>query len=148
MKTNKGQLKIGAGRSVIDIPALFFPCENFGGIHDNLHARAILLDNGINRVIFAVIEMTSLGNDFAEDMRYLVSRECEVDAGNVHICASHTFQAPHLRPAHLLTDETEAMKNELLKDAVIRALTAAVRQAREGIRPGRMGFGTGRCNVN
>lgn len=51
-------LTIGAGKSVIDIPEAFFPAEGFVGIHDNLHVRTLLMDNGVNRIALVVLDVS------------------------------------------------------------------------------------------
>ena len=45
MKTDEN-LKGGAGIAEIKYPADFFPEEGFKGIHDPIHARALILESG------------------------------------------------------------------------------------------------------
>jgi Neutral/alkaline non-lysosomal ceramidase, N-terminal len=155
METKCGQLKIGAGRAVFEIPESVFPMENYWGIHDNLHARALLLDNGIERVAIVVVELTSISPTLSDQLRKVIGREGDVKFENVLICASHTFTAPHPRIKDIHYDENIIFyhgglteKDSVYVEALNRTIIASVRQARERMQPGRLGFSTGQCNVN
>ncbi len=143
-----GQLKIGAGRAVIDIPASFFPYENYAGVYDELHARAILLDNGVIRIAFVVVELTSLGDDYTEEMRKKISDVSGVSFENIFLSASHTFVAPHLKTGKWKGPSESPEKDAAFVEFVSSAILSSVRKAMESMQSGRMGFGAGSSNVN
>lgn len=155
METNCGQLIIGAGRAVFEIPESIFPIEEFWGVHDNLHSRALLLDNGIERVAIVVVELTSLSPILADELRKVIGREGDVKFENILLCAGHTFSAPHPRIKDIKYDDNIIFyhgglteQDSIYVEALTKTIVASVRQAKERMQPGRMGFGTGQCNVN
>ena len=148
MTVKRAGLQVGAGRAIIRIPEVLLPLEGFTGVHDDLHVRVLLLSNGLQNFAMVVVELTSLGNDFVEEVRHLVQSETMLDYAEIFVCASHTFQAPHLRPSHIKLSASEAEKNALFKQALVAAVKSAVSQAHAGMQDAKLGFGTGQCNVN
>jgi hypothetical protein len=139
-------LKIGAGRAILDIPISFFPYENFSGIHDPLHVRTLILDNGIKRVAIVVVELTSIKD--VDEFRKIISEESNVDFENVFLCATHTFEAPHLSSNNQNLSKDEMKKGAIFKEVLNNAIISSVRQAKKNMQFGRIGFGTGQCDVN
>jgi neutral ceramidase len=155
METKCGQLKIGAGRAVFEIPESVFPIENFCGVHDNLHARTLLMDNGIERVAIVVVELTSMSPTLSDQLREVIGREADVKFENILLCATHTFGAPHPRIKDIHYDKNIIFyhgglteQDSVYVEKLTNTIISSVRQAREHMQPGRMGFGTGQCNVN
>ena len=95
-----------------------------------------------------VVEITSLGNEFTHEVKRLVEAETGVDYTEIFVCASHTFQAPHLRPSHLELSAEENEKNNRFKQALVNAVKSAVNQAHGSMQWAKLGFGVGQCNVN
>lgn len=155
MEEQTRQLKVGAGRAVLDIPQSLFPIEGYSGIHDDLLARTLLLDNGINRIGIIVVDLTSISPNLSDHLRRIVSSEGEVKFENIFFCAGHTYSAPHPRRQENKYEENIISYNQNLEDKdsvfleVLKStVISSVRQAKEHMQPGRMGFGTGKCNVN
>lgn len=155
METKCGQLKVGAGCAVFDIPESVFPMEDYWGVHDNLHARALLLDNGIERVAIVVVELTSMSPTLSDQLRKVIGREGNIKFENILLCASHTFVAPHPRIKDIHYGENIIFYHEGLTEndsvyveKLTETIVSSVRQARERMQPGRLGFGTGQCNAN
>ncbi|KPI18407.1 Neutral/alkaline nonlysosomal ceramidase [Actinobacteria bacterium OK074] len=143
-------LRAGAGRAVIDVPAAAYPVDGFTGVHDQLRARVVVLEDGADRVALTVVDQTSVFAETVDRLKGIVAAAADVPAGNALICASHTFSAPHVLSAAQLDTATEAERRRhallraALDGAVLAAATAAVRQ----LRPARAGFGSGVCSVN
>jgi len=146
MEAKATQFRAGAGRFILDLPEAFFPHEGFDGVHDPLHARALVLDNGRTRSVLAVVDLTSLRN--IEGFRHLAAAAAGAPVGQVWVCAGHTFSAPHLQPLENLTDAGDRSKNEILLEAVNRALREAVLAACRALTECRMGFATSDCSLN
>ena len=140
--------KIGAGRSVIDIPDTFSPAEGFVGIHDALHTRTLLLDNSVNRIALVVIDVTSISSQQVSLAKDIISRAGNVEPANVLVCASHTFSAPHVLPDVALKTENDKHKNEMLQRAIHEAIRHSVVNAREYLQPATVGYGVGTSHVN
>jgi len=139
--------RAGAGRAVIKLPTELFPVEGFNGIHDELCARVLLLDND-SKVAIVSLELTSLPTGEIASLQKLVGAEAGLLPENVWICATHTFSAPHIRSEHRLKTETDRHKNTLLRKVIRDALREAAFQAASGLTDACFGVGSGRCSVN
>ncbi|WP_405926771.1 hypothetical protein [Streptomyces sp. NBC_00035] len=137
------RLTAGVGKSVIGLPPDVYPLDGFAGEHDNLHARAVLLDDGSQRVALVVVELTSIPEDAVRELREAAATAGRVAGGNTVVCASHTFSAPHLQAAGT-GGRSDALLREAVRDAVVRSVT----EARRTMRSARVGFGRGTCGVN
>ena len=95
-----GKKNLLAGTSEVKItpPAigtfLIGPEKLSTGVHDELFARALVLDNGKQR--FAIVTMDLCGLDFTlvEDMRTKIERQTGIPANRVMLNSSHTHSAP------------------------------------------------------
>ena len=122
----------GAGKATIE---QFYPMDGFDGEHDTLSVRVMLLASGATRVAIAVLDQTSVHGELVSSLQVAAGRAADVDPGNVFICVSHTFSAPHVDPA------SDA---RVIADAVSRAATRAALT----LEPARIGFGRGTCHAN
>lgn len=146
--TEQMNLTVGAGKAAIEIPESFFPTEGFVGIHDTLHVRTLLLDNGATRLGLVVIDMTSLFEDELGRIGEIVNREGKVESANLFVIASHNFSSPHIMRGPQLKTEEEKQKNDLLMQALLNAVTSSVKEANAKMTPAKIGYGAGSSNVN
>ncbi len=142
------ELKIGTGRVEIKLPDGFFPSEGFFGIHDDLFVRTVLLVSGSKSIVFITIDLTSLGTDVVTQIKEMISGTHRVEPEGIIVSASHTFQTPHIKPGEADLPADAAGRNRMLKAAVFSAVQDSAGAAFSNIRPGRIGFGTGYCDVN
>lgn len=134
---DKKELYAGAGKAVVKIPGEFFRASGaFSGIRDDLHVRAVLLDNG-EQVCLVSLELNALTGGIRA-LQALAAGETGIPADHIWIMATHTASAPDLSPE----DETG------LWAAVETALRAAVRQAVDTKRRGYLSFGRGESRTN
>lgn len=141
-------LRVGAGRTEIELPAELFPTEGFYGVHDPLHARALLLSSGETKVAFVSLELTSLPAEVVITLQEMVGKVTGLSPENVWISVTHTFSAPHFLPQHVCKTVAEQQKNDLLFQAIQTATNKAVTQAVADMSAARFGYGTGVCDVN
>jgi len=69
---------------------LAFPSTN---IHDELHARCLVLDDGHTKLALVVLDLLLLDRDLCAKARKLIEEETGIPAGNVLISAVHTHSA-------------------------------------------------------
>ncbi len=138
-------LQAGAGRAVIDIPVL--PVDGFTTIHDPLHARVLILDDGATRVVIASVDLTSIFDPTVQRLRAVLAAESAAAEHDILICATHTFSAPHIFPAGQL-EPGDRERSARYADAVDDAVRDAARQAVSSLRPARIGGAVGRSDVN
>ncbi|MGW3287241.1 hypothetical protein ACWDR3_21650 [Streptomyces sp. NPDC001002] len=135
-------LKAGAGRAAIAFPASLLPLDGFTTVHDDLHVRVLLLESGSRRVALAVLDLTSISAEAIAAMRTIISAAAGVATADIVVTVTHTFSAPHVQAAS--SGSGAAQYVEQIKTATSTAVAAAV----SGLRPARVGHGTGTCDVN
>jgi len=99
-----GGLKIGVGRTVIT-PVLDTPMAGYyyprmpDGVHDDLHASALVFDDGQNRVALVSCELVHVTRDAVEDARRKIEKKWGIPASHVLISATHSHTGPDLSNA-------------------------------------------------
>lgn len=96
---------LSAGAAVIDItPGVGLPMGGYGarvgvatGIHDPLHVRTLVLDDGANQLVLAICDLVGVPVELVEQARAQIEADCGIPAGNVCISATHTHSGPLLR---------------------------------------------------
>jgi len=147
MAAQAAELSAGAGKAAIAIPASVFPVDGFTGVHDALQARVLLLASGPKRIAITVVDQTSISGESVRQIQDIVSQATGAASEDILVCASHTFSAPHvLPPEHQAA--ADAAPGAALQRAIAEAVRRAATEARQGLRPARMGFGLGSSSVN
>jgi neutral ceramidase len=67
------------------------------GVHDDLYAKALVLQQGTNKVALVVCDLISLTRPIVEEARKIISETSGVTGENVMMSATHTHTAPVLR---------------------------------------------------
>ncbi len=140
-------LLAGAGRAEIQLPEGMFPTEGFIGVHDPLHVRVLLMEQGEKAALVAV-EMTSLADDECDALRELVSETAGVPVSHIWVYVTHTFSAPHIPPAFLNLDKEMAESRAIMSQSLRKAVRTATNQAITRMTSARLGAGQGMCDVN
>ena len=97
------QPSLRAGAAAVDITPKQFPLNMPGGFnanmaesaHDPLHARALVLDDGITTLAMVVADNLGVPPEAANDARALASQRCGIKPQNILISATHTHSAPN-----------------------------------------------------
>ena len=144
-----GELRAGAAMASITPPVEIFPLTSpsapherpFVGVHDDLFARALVLDDGATRIVLVALEATRVPEP-AETAR-AVADAAGVPVGHVLIFATHTHNNPlaflHGAPSSAQTGELARTRAQAV---------AATRAALAALRPARVGFVRGQGWVN
>ncbi|MCK4418026.1 MAG: neutral/alkaline non-lysosomal ceramidase N-terminal domain-containing protein, partial [Candidatus Latescibacteria bacterium] len=64
------------------------------GIHDELYASALVLDDGRQRTAIVTCDLVGLTKDSVETVRGLISQKTEMPGANVMVCCTHTHSGP------------------------------------------------------
>jgi len=67
------------------------------GVHDDLYAKALVLEQGETRVAFVVCDLISLSRPIVEQARRLITDSSRVRGKNVMMSATHSHTGPVLR---------------------------------------------------
>lgn len=109
-------------------------------IHDELHARCLVLDDGKTKLAVVVIDNVKVPTEIHFPTKELIEQTTGLPAENVLIAATHTHSAPSLRGKSYLK------LNEPLDDYqmfVIRRIADGVQRAINHLEPARIGWGEG-----
>lgn len=144
-----GELRAGAAKAAITPPASIFPLTSpsapnerpFVGVHDDLFARALVLDDGATRIVLVAIEATRVPEPAATARA--VAQAADVPISHVLLFATHT----HNNPLAFLHGAPSPQQAQEIARTQAQAV-AATRDALAALRPARVGFVRGEGWVN
>jgi hypothetical protein len=140
------ELKAGVGRSIVtprvgaQLIGYFNRPEGSTGVHDDLNARALVLDTGDTVVALCSVEILWIWASIIAQIRQAVAARCPLKPENVFIFCTHTHSAAG---PHVPTDWEGRSLVDRIADAIVMAYEAR--------QPARLGFGFGQLfgyNIN
>jgi len=135
-----GRLKAGMAKVVITPPVGTQLAGYSGrtdpstGVLDDLYAKALVLDDGNERLALVVCDLIGLGIDMVNEMRDVIQKQCGIKPDNTMITCIHNHTGPNLRAA-------ENAYVEGLKFHIAGAVAAAANNMQEA----RIGANKGEC---
>jgi neutral/alkaline ceramidase-like enzyme len=151
-----GALRAGAAKvDITPAPDAALPMSGYGSrtdgfraIHDPLNVRAIVIDDGSTRAALIGCEVIGISATFWEEIVTRLAAETKIPRDNILVASVHTHAAPAIgtydEPAEGDVAKKRAEYVRKFEDAIV----AAVLRAQAGLQPARVGFGTGKANVN
>jgi Neutral/alkaline non-lysosomal ceramidase, N-terminal len=141
-----GQLRAGAATSNIT-PFLGAPIV--GGwesppatqIHDELHARCLVLDDGRTRVAIVVCDSVGIARQVFDQAKRLVHEHTGLPLENMLMAATHTHSGPSARGANAFAFDAPLDEYQRF---LARRIADGVRRALRNLEPARVGWGVGR----
>lgn len=104
------------------------------GVHDRLHARAIVLDDGTTRLAIVICDACMIGRDVFDAAKKMVQHQTGFPTNRMLMAATHTHAA--VRAVHIGTEPADERYHKLLA----RRIADAVIEAEKNLAPARMGF--------
>ncbi|MCC8103270.1 MAG: hypothetical protein LIP11_13795 [Clostridiales bacterium] len=144
-----GGLKAGAGKRVIEIPQDYLAVENFGMIHDPIHARAVAIrqEKTESTVILVSLEITSMPGEETEAIRALITEKTGVKEENIWVCVTHSFSSPHLLPDRHFKSEGELALKTKYREALREAAVGSAEEAVNNLQSATMEIGARECGI-
>lgn len=102
-----------------------FPSQN---VHDELHARCLVLDNGETKIAFVICDSLGITEDVYQAARKFIKAETDLPPENIMMAATHTHSA------------TRASSPKY-RDFLARRIADCVRRALENREPAKIGWG-------
>jgi hypothetical protein len=120
----------------------------YGGVHDLLYARALVLNNGVTTAAIVALDVVEIGNTLP--LRQRIARELAIPADHILINASHDHSAPRAGPVTAGTSSADGRpySTPAYIQQVDEAIVAVLKQAKSALQPARVGYGTGKVDVN
>jgi len=139
------------GRAEVDItPPAKMPMAGYyhirlnEGLHDPLYAKALVVEQGGERVALVAVDYVQIPRQFVEEARRLIAARTGIPATHVMISATHSHTGPELGTRlRNVTPEIDALAKGFW--AKIPGLIAAsVERANAALEPGEIAVGVGR----
>ena len=113
-------LKIGTGASVItpflDQPmAGYFYPRSAEGLHDDLFAKALVIDDGRDQIVLVACDTVSIARSAVENARSQIQKRLGIPADHILISATHSHTGPEFTPEYLMA------VGQRIADAVVTA---------------------------
>ena len=110
-------------------------------IHDELHVRCLVLDDGDTQLAFAIVDNVQIPHEVFDASKQLVHENTSLPTENILMAATHSHSAPSLRGT------SYSILNQPFDDYqkfVIRRIADGIQQALHNLEPARIGWGTGK----
>lgn len=105
-------------------------------VHDELHARCLVLDDGTTRIAFAVVDNTMISREIHDQAKALIEEHTGIPPANVLISATHT----HSTPRAMVGLKDDPLHKDYLTYLATR-ISEGVRRAHHNLAPARIGWG-------
>ncbi len=150
LRLGAAELQIGTAAVNITPPpgapmAGYYYNRGAEGVHDALHAKALVFSQGGAKAALVVCDVSSLPRPIVEQARQLIARQSGVPAENVMISATHTHTGPVVLGPHSryrLTGEMLRIAEEY-RAALPAKIAESVRLAAGATQPARLWAGLG-----
>lgn len=139
VQAESGQLRAGA--SAVDVSPRLFPVSLRSGkardksaIHDPLHARAIVLNDGKTIVALAVLDALGAPPEMLNEAKQIASKKTGIPVDRILISSTHTHSAPP-------SNRTEGSPGDVAyRKVLIEGLAQAITQAFENQQTASLGM--------
>jgi len=142
--TAQAELRAGAAKASIVPPfptmmgGFFDRLENFKGVHDEVFARALVLDNGQTQIVVIGSDLTDVSADITRQTRENISKKTGIPPKHVLVSCTHNHSAPSIYTPGRFGDP-----NKKLVDYLVEQFTKAALEAHANLEPARAGFHAG-----
>src|SRR3954447_17094029 len=139
---NKAEARLRAGAAATDITPQDWPVRvigNFGltlanSAHDPLHARAVVLEDGIVKIAIVLVDSCYVKREEMDRTKALASKSTGIPVNHILMSATHTHSAPPSKAS--AGSEIEQRYVERLVTQTAEAIT----QANRRLVPARIGW--------
>ena len=105
-------------------------------VHDELHARCLVLDDGTTRIAFAVCDVTMMAPEIVAEAKELLKESLDLPPENILISATHTHSAPRALNIGF------GPANEAYHHFLARRIADGIRRAAFQLAPAKIGWGS------
>ena len=134
-----------AGAHAVDVSPREFPVIVNGGmrertastLNDPLYARCLVLDDGTNRIAFAVVDNCVIPGDLMDEAKELANRKTGIPVNRMLISATHAHSCPSLYG--VLGSDRDETYAKILPGLIAEGIAAAA----ENLAPAQIGWAVG-----
>ena len=107
-------------------------------IHDELHVRGVVIDNGKARIAMATVDSCAVPRAIFDRAKEMIAEHTSIPASHILLSATHSHSAP--AATHLFQCQADPKYTDLLAVKIADCIRLSVAR----LQPARVGFGTGR----
>lgn len=117
-------------------------------IHDPLFARALVLDDGTNRIAFVVCDNLGIARDAIDAAKQLIEQQSKLPGARVMVSSTHTHSGPPARPDNALPSDQVPVAPAAppplsrYQQFVARRIADAVQCAINNLEPAKIAWGS------
>ncbi len=144
------QLKLGVSQVDITPPvgaplAGYYYKRNAEGVHDPLHVKAMVLEQGGVKIALAALDLVSLPRDIVESARTMVQQRIALSPDHVMISATHAHTTPVVLtyPSRYNLEGKDKQIAQQYTDSLAGKIADAIVQANANLQPVEMKAGVG-----
>jgi hypothetical protein len=131
-QTSAGDVRAGAASVSITPPAAipmagYYSERRAQGVHDELQAKAIVVEQGGTRAGFVTLDLISAPEDLVQDARDAIEKATRLRGAAVMISATHSHTGPIFEPRRPFGGSAELVKS--YREGLPAKIAEAVRQA-------------------
>ena len=142
--------RAGASTATITPPLGSGLVGNFGvpppanHVHDELHARSLILDDGTTKLVFVVVDNVGVVREVLDEAKRLIFEEIKIPPAQVLISSNHTHSASSASGIGALRGGWNADKPlDEYQRFLVRRIADGVRVAFNNLEPARIAWGAG-----
>ena len=107
-------------------------------VHDELHARCLVLDDGNTKLVFVVCDLLGIDRQISDEARGIIQQDLGIPKDNVLISATHTHSAASAlgKDARIVSDTMDEYQR-----FVARRIVDGVKRAHNLLRPAQIAWG-------
>jgi neutral ceramidase len=149
---NRSRLMAGAGKSDIT-PPVGTPLAGYGarrarpstGIHDPTEARALVIDNGTEKIAIVAVDHLGFDHGMVERIRAIASQATGIKADHIFVMSSHTHSGggAYMEMLPPLAMVLAGKFDPAIRTHYERRTADALIQANRNLKPARIAFGHG-----
>ncbi|MCD6231294.1 neutral/alkaline non-lysosomal ceramidase N-terminal domain-containing protein [Candidatus Aerophobetes bacterium] len=113
------------------------------GIHDDLYAKALVLDNGEKVLAIVTTDLLGFYDNFVDKVRNLIKKQTGIDKNNILISATHTHSAPDT----LYGLYSQGRSSDSWMDVLAQKIAGCVYMAWRNRKEARIGTGKGSVQI-
>ena len=140
----RAELKAGAGKADITpdvgcyLGGYYALAERSKGVHDPLHSRALVLDDGNTRIAIITMDLVIMGGVMAAEIKDMINEKYGIPPDHVNVSATHTHTGPEGYYEEFGKYPKEYVPE--MKQALEEKTVAAVGQAIGRLAPAQVGY--------
>jgi neutral ceramidase len=142
----------GVGKSDIT-PPVGTPLAGYGarraqpstGVHDPTEARALIIDNGVEKIAFVSVDHLGFDHGMVERIRAIASESTDIRPDHIFVMSSHTHSGggAYMEMLPLLANVLAGKFDSRIRSFYEQRTAEAIIAAAKNMKPARIAFGAG-----